>query len=171
MCLSCAAASASHLIQLNEAHRPGFVFHFCCPHVADTWGHSEAAMHQHRAFMHCLLLHRPASLVYPPKAAACSALHRPLRDPPHSSVVLRLVGQIERCSLRVGWRRTVRVHQQALDGGQDRANIVAGRPLVLDNVQADCAIPAQQYDVNTSVQTACVSPQLAVGRWATTSKQ
>ena len=82
-----------------------------------------------------LLLHRR-------KAPLLCSLNGSLRAAPHSLVVLAAVLHVQGGGLGVGGRGAVGVCQQALYGGQDGGDAVAGRPLVLDDVQADVAIAA-----------------------------
>jgi hypothetical protein len=58
----------------------------------------------------------------------------------HAPVVCCLVFSVQLRSLRVGWAAAVGVSQQALYAHQHCADVVAGRPLVLDGVHADVAI-------------------------------
>ena len=74
-----------------------------------------------------LLLHR---CYLPP---TCS-LNGSLRTAPHFLVVLAAVLHVQRGGLGVGGRGAVGVCEQALYGGQDGGDAVAGRPLVLDDV-------------------------------------
>ena len=67
-------------------------------------------------------------------------LHAFLRNASDASVVLCQGLREEAGRIRVGRRRGVGVGQQGLHRGQDRAHIVDGGPLVLDDVHAQRAI-------------------------------
>ena len=77
---------------------------------------------------------RSAAKRTPVERGCCASLHRALRAAADPLVVLGAVLHVQGGGLRVGGRGAVGVRQQALDGGQDRGDAVAGRPLVLDDV-------------------------------------
>lgn len=79
-----------------------------------------------------------------PTRHSVSAFHRSLGNSAHSAIVLFLVVTVELRGLWIGGRCTVGVLEQALDASQNRAHALAGRPHLLNDIQAKGAITAPQ---------------------------
>ncbi len=73
-------------------------------------------------------------IMYMHKKRQVSAIQTPLRYPPDGPVVLLPLVLICLSCVWIGWASTVGIRQEALNGGQDGAHIVARRPGLLNDV-------------------------------------